>query len=765
MTAAFRWIVGHPWHVMLLAAAATLAAATGLPGLGFTAAYDAYFSPDNPEWQNFQAIEAKFDRRDNVFMALAPADGEVFSAETLAALREATDAAWALPYASGVTSLVNFHQSFARGDELVVEPLIPPGRLSDRQRADARERALENDRIAGGLLAEDGNVTAVSVVFDLPDSDKEAAFREITTAVRQLGNRLEAEHPGLGVYLTGSVMLNQAMVDSVRWDLTHLYPPFFLLMFLVLAVFFRRVTTTVATLGVLAMSVTIAFGLAGWAGVVLNTASLAAAIIILTLAIADSVHVLVGYAGALAEGRDKPAAMRESLRINARPVLLTSLTTALGFLAMNFSDSPPFRDLGNIVATGVVAAWGLSITFLPAAMMVLPAPRAGAGRLSRQWLDRLARMVIARRRTLMVAGLLVIAGLSAAIPLNRFGDNYVEFFDPSIEFRHDTEFINRELTGMQLIEYPLHAGAEGAAQAPDFLRRVEALAEWFREQPEVRRVVSVTDLVTRLNKAMNGGDPAAARIPDSRQLIAQYLLVYEMSLPQGTGINDLISLDKSAVRLAVVLNPIPDQQMRALDARARDWMRANLSRDMVTPGSSISIMFAAIARHNFASMLTGTVLAFVFIAVVMAWAFGSLRLGLISLVPNLAPLAMGFGVWGLTVGQTGLATSVVASLTLGIVVDDSVHLLSRYRLARLEKGLSPADAVRDAFAHVGVALCLTSLVLILGFALMTLSAFTMTVHMGALTAIIIGLALAADFLFLPPLLVTGDRDAPATGGT
>ncbi|MEQ8799042.1 MAG: MMPL family transporter [Salinisphaeraceae bacterium] len=753
----FRAVVGHPWRVMVLAVAATLAAATGLPGLGFTAAYDAYFSPDNPEWRNFQAIEDKFDRRNNVFLALAPADGDVFTADTLAAVRELTDAAWTLPYASGVTSLTNFHQSFARGDELVVEPLVPPGQLSEAEREATRDRALANKRVAGGLLATDGGVTGVSVVFDLPDARKETAFREVTTAVRALAAQLEADHQGLQVYLTGSVMLNQAMVDSVRWDLTHLYPPFFLLMFLVLAVFFRRATTTLATLGVLAMSVTIAFGLAGWAGIVLNTASLAAAIIILTLAIADSVHVLVGYAGALASGRDKPAAMRESLRINARPVLLTSLTTALGFLAMNFSDSPPFRDLGNIVATGVVDAWGLSITFLPAAMMVLPAPRSGAGRVSGQWLDRLAGFVIARRRLLIVAGLVVIVGLASAIPLNRFGDNYVEFFDESIEFSHDTEFINRELTGMQLIEYPLTAGSDGAAQDPTFLRRVEALAEWFREQPEVRRVVSVTDLVERLNQAMNEGDPAAHRIPDSRALIAQYLLVYEMSLPQGTGINDLISLDKSAVRLAVVLNPIPDQQMRALDTRARDWMRANLPAEMVTPGSSISIMFAAIARHNFTSMLSGTALAFAFIALVMAWAFGSMRLGLVSLVPNLAPLAMGFGVWGLTVGQTGLATSVVASLTLGIVVDDSVHLLSKYRLARVEKGLSPADAVRDAFANVGVALCLTSLVLILGFVLMTLSAFTMTVHMGALTAIIIGLALLADFLFLPPLLLAGDR--------
>lgn len=763
MTAAyFRWVVDHPWLAMFACLIVVGAAAIGAPGLGFTTAYDAYFSPGNPEWRNYQAIEEKFRRRDTVLMALAPVDGDVFKVNTLNAVRAATEAAWRLPYASEVTSLTNFHQSYARGDELVVEPLVPESGLNAEQRADVRSRALDNPRIAGGLLAEDGEVTAISVAFELPDKGSEGAVREITRQVRDLAGRLEAEHQGLKVYLTGTVMLNRAMIDSIQWDLKHLYPLFFVIMFAILWLFFRSLAATVATLAVLLMAVATAFGLAGWSGVVLNTASLSAAIIVLTLAIADCVHVLVSFAAARARDLAKREAMLESLRVNARPVLLTSVTTALGFLGMNFSDSPPFRDLGNIVAVGVIAAWLLAVTFLPAMMMRLPAPTPAAGRISRAALARLAEFVIARRRPLLGLGALAVVLLASAIPLNRFGDNYVKFFDESIELRAHTEFINRELTGLQLIEYPVEAGGEGAVKNPEFLRKLDALAEWFRGQPEVRRVVGVPRLVKRINQSMHQGETDAYRIPDSRAQIAQYLLFYEMSLPQGTGITDLVSLDKSAARLAVVLNTIPDQQMRALDARAQEWMRTHWPGEMVTPGSSISIMFAAIARHNFASMLTGTAMAFGFIALIMVWAFRSARLGLVSLVPNLAPLAMGFGVWGLTVGQTGVATSVVASLTLGIVVDDSVHLLSKYRLARTEKALGPADAVRDAFAHVGVALWLTSVVLVTGFLLMTFSAFTMTEHMGGLTAIIIALALVADFLFLPPLLLALDRDRSET---
>lgn len=734
-----------------------LAALSGAPGLSFTTAYDAYFSPENPEWRAYKSIEQDFQRTDNVLFALMPRDRDVFTRDTLAAVRELTDAAWELPYAKSVSSLSNFHDAYARGDELTVEPIVPEGELDDATLADIRERAMDNPRVSGSLLAEDAEATGVGVAFELPEANPEPAVQEVAARARALARQIEADHPGVRVYLTGAVMLNQAMIDSIRWDVTHLYPPFFVIMFVVLAVFFRGFTPTLATLAVLVMAVATAFGAAGWVGVTLNTASLSAAIIILTLAVADCVHILISYAAARTAGRERRPALLESLRINAQPIFLTSLTTALGFLGMNFSDSPPFRDLGNIVAVGVAAAFLFSITFLPAALTVLPADRPKARSHSRAALSWLAELVIRRRLVLLATGAVVVVTLSAATGLNRFGDNYVEFFDESLEFRRHTELINRELTGMQLIEYPVAANGEGSVHDPAFLRRVDRLAEWFRQQPEVRRVVTVTELIKRLNQTMHGGDPQEHRIPDSRELAAQLLFFYEMSLPQGTDITNLVSLDKSAARVAVVLDPIPDQQMRALDARARAWMAANLPPDMSAPGSSISIMFAHIAERNFRSMLLGTSLAFGFIAVVMVLAFRSLRLGLLSLFPNLAPLAMGFGAWGLLVGEMGVATSVVASLTLGIVVDDTVHLLSKYRRARRERGLGPEDALRDAFANVGVALCLTSLVLVIGFLLMTLSSFSMTQHMGALTALIIALALVVDFLFLPPLLLTLDR--------
>ncbi|MGB1581519.1 MAG: efflux RND transporter permease subunit, partial [Nevskiales bacterium] len=347
----------------------------------------------------------------------------------------------------------------------------------------------------------------------------------------------------------------------------------------------------------------------------------------------------------------------------------------------------------------------------------------------------------------------VIVALAACIPLNHFGDNYVEYFDDSIRFRQDAEFVNDRLMGQQVLEYPIQAAEPGAVNDPEFLRNLEALVQWFEQQPETRKVSSVINLMKNLNQTMNGGADAEHRLPETREAAAQYLFFYEMSLPAGVDLSHLVNMDKSSTKLTVMLDTITSEELIALDENARAWMAANLPDYMVTRASSLSVLFAHIARHNFESMIVGTGLAFLLISLLLLVAFKSLRLGLISLIPNLVPAIMGFGVWGLLVGKVGMSLSVVVSLTLGIVVDDTVHLLSKYRRARVERGLSAEDAVRYAFSSVGMALWITTVVLALGFSLTMASSFMLTVHMGALTAIIIVCALLADFFFLPPLLM------------
>ncbi len=752
-----RWILQHPWQVLLGSLAVGVITAAGLLRLSFTTDYRVYFSEDNPDLAQFNQLETDFLRSEAVFFAVAPQDGEVFTHDTIAAIKEMTDTSWKLPYARAAYSLTSFMEPVAEGDTISAQPLLPEKPLEQIDLAALKHVALGNERLVGGLLAEKGDVAGVVVYLELPHKDPERELAAVAEGARELVQRIQAAHPQLDLYQTGVVIFNHALSETVKWDVVHLYPLAFFMMFGVLWLYYRSLAATLATFCVVVLSTFTGMGIAGWIGYQLNPTSAAAGIVILTLAIADCVHILTAFSHYRAEGQERFDALLQSLRENLMPIIMTSLTTAVGFLGMNTSDSPPNRDFGNIVAIGVIAALFYSATFLPALMMLarLPAPRAWAR--TERVMNACAEFVIQHRWPLLIANAVIIVGASACIPLNEFGDNYVEYFSRKIQFRRDAEFTNERLTGMQLIEYPVPAGGEGGIYEPDYLRRLEAFAQWFEQQPEARKVSSLVALMKTLNRTMQGGGDDQYRLPATRAEAAQYLLFYEMSLPAGVDLTHTVNMDKSSTRVSVTLDTITTEELIALDERAQAWMKENFPEEMRRPASSISVLFAHIARRNFQSMISGTGLSLLVISAILILTLRSLKLGALSLLPNITPALIGFGIWGLTVGQVGMSLSVVVSLTLGIVDDDTVHLLANYQRARRELNLGPADAVRYAFRHVGSALWLMTLVLVLGFAVLMTSAFTLNSDMAALTVIIISIALLADFFFLLPLLMVIDR--------
>ncbi|MCK5924930.1 MAG: MMPL family transporter, partial [Methylococcales bacterium] len=477
--------------------------------------------------------------------------------------------------------------------------------------------------------------------------------------------------------------------------------------------------------------------------------------IILTMAVADCVHILVTQLHYMRTGYDKIKAVEISLSENFYPVFLTSITTAIGFLSLNFSDAPPFRDLGNMVAIGVMFAWVFSVTFLPAMMMVLPIKvkvRAESEASSLMWL---ADWVILHRKKLLIINLLIAVVLTSFAPNNELNDEFVKYFDKTVEFRKGTDFMNQNMGGIYTVEFSIPAQEVGGISEPRYLQKLEKLKNWLVKQPEVVHVNSITDTLKRLNKSMHGDDPQWYKLPESRELSAQYLLLYEMSLPYGLDLNDQINIDKSGTRLIATLQSLSSNEMLAIEQRINTWLGRHMPSYAVSMASP-TLMFAHIGKRNIIQMIFGSLLALVLISLLLLFAFKSVRLGLISLLPNLIPAGVAFGVWGIIDGRIGLGLSVVTGLTLGIVVDDTVHFISKYNRARTKMGLNTHESVRYAFSTVGVALWITSAVLVSGFMVLSLSHFTMNGEMGLMTAITITVALLFDLLLLPPLLMSLD---------
>jgi len=748
-----QWVVSHPWWVILASVLLVMAAASGGRLLGFTTDYRVFFSNDNPQLLAFEALENAYTKNDNVMFILVPKDGDAFSAKTLEAVKTLTEKAWQTPYSIRVDSLSNFQHTEAVEDDLSVHDLVDQElELDSASRRRVKSIALQEPILLDKLVPQRAHVTGVNVTVQLPGKHL-GEVPEVVAFSRQLADEMRSLYPDIDVRLSGMVLMNNAFSEASQGDMQSLVPLSFLLMLVTLALLTRSISGTVATLFVIVFSILTAMGLGGYLGLPITPPSASAPTIILTVAIANAVHIIVTFLHEMRLGREKRAALVESLRVNMQPVFLASITTALGFLSMNFSEVPPFQHLGNLVAMGVVASFVLAVAFLPAVLSLLPVRVKRIGNDDSHLMYRFGDFVVRRRTPLMwgMAGVIVL--LVAAVPRNELNDIFLHYFDDSVPFRLDADFMTENLSGLYLIDYSLDSGESGGISDPRFLEEVAAFADWYRTQPETVHVSTLSDVMLRLNKNMHGDDPAWYRLPEERDMAAQYLLLYEMSLPYGLDLNNQINVDKSATRFTVTLKTMSTNDLLGLEERARAWLAANAPHIASTEGSGTSLMFAHIGKRNILSMLVGTAVALLLISLILILALRSVKIGLVSMIPNLVPAAMGFGLWGLLVGEVGLSLSIVAGMTLGIVVDDTVHFLSKYLRARRENGLSSPDAVRYAFRRVGMALTTTSIVLVVGFLVLSLSSFQLNAGMGLLTAIVIVFALAADFLFLPPLLM------------
>ncbi len=758
----------NSWHsiptkrsfiVLLVVFSIIMLSALGAKNLYFRGDYNIFFEGTNKQLMAFDEIQTTFAKTDNLAIVLAPEGGNVFTPETLTLIQNLTVDAWQIPYSSRVDSLANYQHTEAVEDDLLVEDLLYEEYEHTPERiAKVKQIALNEPLLKNALVSASGDVTIVNVTVQLPEVDKTAEVQEVIAAINTMIAKYQADYPSVEFHKAGIIAMNNAFMMSAQEDSSTLVPLMLLVVLVFLTFMLRSFFSVVATLVVIISSIVATMGLSGWAGMFLSTATVNVPTLVLTLAVADCVHVIVTMRQAMQRGMEKAQAIQYSIKLNAMPILITSVTTAIGFLMMNMSDSPVLRDFGNLSALGVIIACFLSVTMLPALLKLLPVKSLPANPLAADkvtFMDKLGDFVVANRKALLPISTLVIVGAAALIPLNKVNDESVKYFDTSSEFRQAADFMEETVSGMTTISIAVKTNESQAIADPVFLQAIGDFTDWLRVQPETDHVATLSDVYMRLNKNMHGDDDSYYQLPLNRELAAQYLLLYEMSLPYGLDLNNQINVDKSSIKMVLTVDNLGSVELVELEERIYSWFAANAPQYEVV-ASSPSLMFAHIGETNMASMLSTLPITLVLISGLMIFALRSVRLGVISLVPNIAPAIIGFGLWALISGEINLGLSVVVTLTLGIVVDDAVHFLSKYQRARLE-GKSAEEAVRYAFHTVGRALWITTVVLVAGFSVLAMSSFRLNSDMGLLSAIVIFIALVVDFILLPSLLMIFDK--------
>ena len=753
----FGLVERHPFWVILISLSLAFAAAFGAQNLVFKSDYRVFFGEDNPQLVAYESMQNVYNKSDNVSFVIVPEDGNVFTAQHLEALKELTKESWQIPYSTRVDSVTNFQYTYAEEDDLIVEDLVMTTKgLNNKDLEKIKTIAISEPLLVNKIISPEGHVSVVNVTIQFPGKDLNTEVPEVSAFVKEMAENFKATNPGTQVHLSGIVMMNSSFAEVSLGDGATLVPLMFLIVIVFIGFMLRTIAGTFATVIVIILSISATMGIAGWSGMFLTAPSSSAPTMILTLAVADCIHILSSMFYEMRHGSDKKTAISRSLRLNFQPILLTSVTTAIGFLSMNFSDSPPFHDLGNMVAVGVMLAFIFSITVFPALLTVLPIKVKQAEEGKSNTMEKLSGFVITKRKVLLPLTSAFIIASTLFIPQNELNDDFVKYFDDSIPYRVATDFMQAHLSGMTLLEISVKTGETSGINKPEYLRTISDFSDWLRTQPETDHVNTITDTLKRLNKNMHADDPTWYKLPTDQEMAAQYLLLYEMSLPYGLDLNNQLNVDKSSSKIVGTFQNLTSSELIALESRINTWFRDNASHYQIDIASP-SLMFAHIGMRSVNSMIIGTLLALLLISVILGIALKSWRFGLISLLPNLIPAGIAFGIWGLSVGQVGMSISVVIGMTLGIVVDDTVHFLSKYLHARRDKQADTKTAVRYAFGHVGKALWTTTFVLVAGFSVLAQSSLSLNADMGLLTAITIFIALVVDFLFLPPLLMVLDK--------
>ncbi|WP_180902974.1 efflux RND transporter permease subunit [Vibrio parahaemolyticus] len=736
-----------------------IVATIGGKNLYFRGDYDIFFDGTNKQLLAFDEIQTTFAKTDNLAIVIAPEDGDIFTPQTLSLIQKITVDAWQVPYSSRVDSIANYQHTEAFDDDLLVEDLLySEYELTPERISKVKSIALSEPVLKSALVSEKGDVTVVNITVQLPEMDKTAEVEEVVSSINAMIDRYQRAYPDVTFHKAGIIAMNYAFMTAAQDDSSTLVPTMLVVILVFLTIMLRSILSVIATLIVIIGSVMATMGISGWAGMFLSTATVNVPTLIMTLAVADCVHVIATMRQSMKNGFTKVQSIERSIALNFVPILITSVTTAIGFLMMNMSDSPVLRDFGNLSALGVMVACFLSVTLLPALLKLLPIHvKMEMSQDQKHFMDRLGDFVVSQRRALLPLSVAVIVVCASLIPLNKVNDESVEYFGQRNEFRQAADFMEERISGMTNISIAIKTNESQGIAAPDFLNTIGEFSSWLRDQPETDHVATLADVYKRLNKNMHGDDEAYYSLPQARELAAQYLLLYEMSLPYGLDLNNQINVDKSSIKMVLTVANLGSVELVDLENRIYQWFAEHAPHYQVV-ASSPSLMFAHIGETNMASMLSTLPITLVLISALLIFALRSVRLGLISLMPNIAPAVIGFGLWALISGEINLGLSVVVTLTLGIVVDDAVHFLSKYQRARRE-GQTAEQAVRYAFHTVGRALWITTLVLVAGFSVLAMSSFRLNADMGQLSAIVIFIALVVDFLFLPTLLMLFDKKA------
>ncbi len=749
-----KFLQRFKWFIILGVPLIVLALASSLKNVEMDGSYRIWFGEDSKTLTDYDDFRSTFGNDDGVVIVFKDENG-IFNKKALQSIDNITEALWKTKYIARVDSLTNYqyvHSNPEDDEDIIVEDFIKNiSKATPSYLAERKKIATSDPLVVEAFISKDGTTTMISARLTPKVNDESDKSMEIMDSIDAILAKEKAT--GYKYWVNGGPALNKAFVTIGTNDAMTFTPLVLLASFILLLLLFRRFSGALIPLGIVILTFMTVLSVQVLLGFKLNNFTANLPVFVVAIGIADAVHMYSVWLLHKRRGDENELAVLRSLEKNFLPIFLTSVTTAIGFATLTISEVIPVFTLGVATASGAILAFIISVLWMPSVLLVLKKPMKVKANMEEKAVKSLGygKFIVKNNKKIILGTSAIFAILVFGLSMVKVDSNTIRYFGKDVEIRKSTEFTMNNLTGPMAYEIVIDSGRKNGIKEPKFMKTVERFyTEFQHEHPEVRHLSSLMDTVKRFNKVVDGKNV----IPESRELIAQYLLLYSLSLPQGMEINDKMDIHEQKLRITGQMDIVDTSKDLEMIAYIEDWWAKT---EYVGTVQGQTYMFAQMQKDVTNTLIYSLSLAIILVTIVMFLIFRRIKLLWVFILPNVLPVVLVVGLMGWIGITIDIGVAIAGAIIIGVAVDDTIHFLVKYFDAR-KRGLNMEDTFDEVLEYAGKAILFTTIILSVAFSLFAFSDFSPNQNFGIVTAFALVIAFVVDLLLLPALLSLADKE-------
>lgn len=761
-----------------------------LPKLTFDTSTEGFLHKNDPTLRAYNTFRDQFGRDEVVIIGIESENiWDLTFLARLKALHEQLEDG--VPYLDDITSLINARDTRGEADALVVEDFFEIWPQDGTDLDVLKARAISNPLYKNLLLTENGRFTTIMIkthsvstrghesdVLEgfgdidpapsttAPDPSKKVYLTDIENSeVVQSVKEIASKHDqaGFRIHIAGSPVVTHFLKRTMMKDMRKFMGLAVATVAICLFLMFRRISGVLFPLVIVMVSLLSTLGLMAATGTPIKLPTQILPSFLLAVGVGTSVHILAIFFQRFNQTGQKEAAIAHALGHSGLAIVMTNVTTAAGLMSFSTSAVAPIADVGVFAGIGVLIAFINTIVLLPALLALVPLKKKKSGgslqhlTVMDRFLSGVSHFSTSYPKTILIGCGVVVCGSLVLTSRIQFSHDPLRWFPEKNAIRVASEMLDHELRGTVNLEVIVDTAKENGLYDPELLNRLDAAALFSEAQAYgavfVGKAWSVTTILKEINQALNENQEAFYRVPQDRKLVAQEFLLFENS--GSDDLEDVVDSQFSKARFTLK-GPFKDAlQYATLLDRVEQYFKKHFPETDITL-TGMMVLLSKTIDHAVRSMVKSYVTAVIVITILMVILIGKVRIGLLSMIPNLIPILMMLGIIGATPITMDLFTMMVASIAIGLAVDDTIHFMHNFRRYYEQTG-DPKQAVHKTLMTTGRAMLVTSIVLSIGFFIFVFATMNNLLNFGVLTSFTILMALGADYLVAPALMVLVNR--------